>query len=42
MARSENLNDVGDHRIEFTSDTQAGYDFKLDVVALRLLGTTNP
>ena len=39
VARNENLNDVGDHRFEFVSDTQAEYDFKLDVVPLRLLGT---
>lgn len=39
VARSQDLTDVGDHRLEFTSDVQAEYDFKLDVEPLRLEGT---
>ncbi len=42
VSRTENLTDVGDHRLEFTSDAQANYDFKLDVEPLRLSGTQSP
>jgi hypothetical protein len=36
VARSQDLTTLGDHRVEFTSDVQARYDFKLDVTPLRL------
>jgi hypothetical protein len=42
VSRSDDLTGLGDHRIEFTSDVQARYDFKVDVTPLRLLGDTGP
>lgn len=36
--RSENLVGIGDHRVEFSSDVQADYLFKVTVTPLRLIG----
>ncbi len=38
VTRSVDLVGLGDHRLEFTSDLQANYIFKVDVTPLRLIG----